>query len=375
MIPAFAGARERILARIKCCAPTGARGLALALAVGAAGGWLFAEIQMPLPWMIGAMCATTIVALAGAPLAMPRGLRSLMIAVVGTMLGSAFTPEVMAGVALWAPSLAALLLYTVTIVAMAAPILARAPGFNAPSAFYAGIPGGFSEMVFLGERSGGDERRMSLIHSVRILVTVMLIPLWFRLYHGYAPGMSAGLGTVAGLGLFDGAVLALCAIVGFVAGRRLRLPAAPLLGPMLLSAAAHMTGLTSASPPAEAVNIAQIVLGAGIGARFVGFEVRRVFGTMALGAGITALMLALAIGAALVLERLTGLPFTSLILAFAPGGLAEMVLISLALGVDTAFVSVHHIVRMVFLVACAPLLFRLVEKHLARMSQTAPPKS
>ena len=350
-----------------------ARGLALALAIGAAGGWLFAEIRMPLPWMMGAMCLTTFAALAGAPLAMPSGLRALMIAVVGTMLGSAFTPKVVAGIALWAPSLAALLLYTVLIIAVAAPILARAPGFNAPSAFYAGVPGGFSEMVFLGERSGGDERRMSLIHSVRILVTVSAIPLWFRLFHGYDPGTPTGLGTFAKLAPFDGLILALSAVVGFVAGKRLRLPAAPLLGPMLLSAAAHLSGLTAASPPAEAVNLAQVVLGAGVGARFVGFEVRKVFGTMALGAGVTALMLALAVGAALGLERLTGLPFAGLILAFAPGGLAEMVLVSLALGVDTAFVSVHHIVRMVFLVAGAPLVFRLVEKHLARISRPRAP--
>ena len=346
-----------------------ARGLALALLIGASGGWLFAEWRMPLPWMIGAMCATTVAALAGAPLAMPPALRWLMIAVVGTMLGSAFTPEVVAGVARWAPSLAILLIYTVAVVAMAAPILARAPGFNAPSAYYAGVPGGFSEMVFLGEQSGGDERRMSLIHSVRILVTVIAIPFWFRLFHGYVPGTSSGLGQAANLGAADGLILASCAVVGFVAGRRLRLPAAPLLGPMLLSAAAHLSGLTQASPPAEAVNIAQIILGAGVGARFVGFAVRKVFGTMAVGAGITALMLALAALAAFVLERLTGLPFAGLILAFAPGGLAEMVLVSLALGIDTAFVSVHHIVRMVFLVACAPLLFRFVEKYLARIAQ------
>ena len=350
-----------------------ARGLALALVLGAAGGWLFAELKMPLPWMIGAMCATTLAALAGAPLAMPSVLRSLMIAVVGTMLGSAFTPELMGGIALWAPSLVALLLYTVAIIAAIAPILARVPGFNAPSAYYASVPGGFSEMVFLGEQSGGDERRMSLIHSVRILVTVFTIPLWFRLFHGYIPGTRSGLGTFTNLDVLDGIILALCTIFGYFAGRRLRLPAAPLLGPMLLSAAAHLSGLTQANPPAEAVNIAQVVLGAGVGARFVGFDVRKVFGTLVLGADVTVLMLALAVGASLALERLTGLPFTGLILAFSPGGLAEMVLISLALGVDTAFVSVHHIVRMVFLVACAPLVFRLVEKHLARLSGTVPP--
>jgi len=340
-------------------------GFASALAVGAAGGWLFVLMKMPLPWMTGAMCATTLAALAGAPLRIPSPLRSLMIAVLGTMLGSAFTPEVAAGFARWWPSLIGLFLYTALVMAAVTPLLARARGFDPAAAFFGSAPGGFSEMVFMGGRLGGDERRMSLVHSVRILITVLLIPLWFRLFQGYVPDDTGGLGTLAGLALTDGAILAACAIVGAVAGRLLRLPAAPLIGPMILSAAAHLSGLTRASPPAEIVNIAQVVLGAGIGARFVGFEVRRVFGIMALGAGVTALMLALAVGAALALERLTGLPFTALILALAPGGLAEMALISLALNIDTAFVSVHHFARMVLLVTLAPLAFRLMAPLLA----------
>ena len=340
-------------------------GFSLALAIGAAGGWAFAKLNMPLPWMVGAMCATTIAALAGAPLRIPSALRSLMIAVLGTMLGSTFTPEVASGFARWWPSLAGLLLYTALIIAVVAPILVRSPGFNPAAAFFGAAPGGFSEMVFIGTQLGGDERRMSLIHSVRILITVLLIPLWFRLFQGYVPGSIRGLGALVDLGFQDGAILAACAVVGFVLGRALRLPAAPLVGPMILSAAVHLAGITRASPPAEIVNIAQIVLGAGIGARFVGFDVRRVFGTMMLGAGVTAVMLALAIGAALALERLTGLPFTALILAFAPGGLAEMTLISLSLGIDTAFVSVHHFARMVFLVTIAPIAFRAAANWLA----------
>lgn len=347
-------------------------GFSLALAVGAAGGWAFATLNMPLPWMVGAMCTTTVAALAGAPLRIPSPLRSLMIAVLGTMLGSTFTPEVAAGFARWWPSLIGLLLYTALVMAVGAPILARARGFNPAAAFFSAAPGGFSEMVFLGGRLGGDERAMSLVHSVRILITVLLIPLWFRLFQGYVPGAIRGLGVLADLALDDAAILAACAVVGFVAGRALRLPAAPLIGPMILSAAVHLAGFTRASPPAEIVNIAQIVLGAGIGARFVGFDVRRVFGTMALGAGVTVAMLALAVGAALILERLTGLPFTTLILAFAPGGLAEMTLISLSLGIDTAFVSVHHFARMVFLVMLAPLAFRAADGLLAMIGADRP---
>ena len=48
-------------------------------------------------------------------------------------------------------------------------------------------------------------------------------------------------------------------------------------------------------------------------------------------------------------------------LAFAPGGVAEMTLISLALGIDVAFVSTHHLVRVVFMVIVAPLIFHFID--------------
>ena len=47
---------------------------------------------------------------------------------------------------------------------------------------------------------------------------------------------------------------------------------------------------------------------------------------------------------------------------FAPGGVAEMTLISLALGIDVAFVSTHHLVRVVFMVTAAPLIFHFINK-------------
>ncbi|MDA1278334.1 MAG: AbrB family transcriptional regulator, partial [Verrucomicrobia bacterium] len=62
----------------------------------------------------------------------------------------------------------------------------------------------------------------------------------------------------------------------------------------------------------------------------------------------------------LTLEAATGLPFAALLLAFAPGGLAEMSLISLSLGIDAAFVSTHQVVRIFFIVALFPLAFRFL---------------
>ncbi len=41
-----------------------------------------------------------------------------------------------------------------------------------------------------------------------------------------------------------------------------------------------------------------------------------------------------------------------------------MTLISLAMGIDTAFVSTHHLVRMMFLVFAGPMVFALIRNRL-----------
>lgn len=346
--------------------------LAFALALGAMGGWIFAQLRMPLPWMIGAMCVTTAAALMRAPVLMPQSLRGTMIAVLGTMLGSAFKPEVLDHAVKWSGSLIGLLVLIVAIGGSVVFLLMRFGGLDRPTAYFSAAPGGFSEMLMLGSSHGGDERTISLFHSVRILLTVLIIPFWFRIVYGYTPGVATGLGGISDIQIADAAILTACAIVGYVVGKRIRIPAAALVGPMTLSAAAHLSGLTQASPPTEIVNLAQVVIGTGVGVRFAGVDARKMFRTMLLGAGISIYMLVVAAAFALVLEPLTGLPFTGLILAFSPGGLAEMTLISLALGIDTAFVSTHHLIRMVVLVIFAPLFYRLLAPKPAAPGRKAP---
>jgi uncharacterized membrane protein AbrB (regulator of aidB expression) len=61
-------------------------------------------------------------------------------------------------------------------------------------------------------------------------------------------------------------------------------------------------------------------------------------------------------------ETTLGIPFAAALLAFSPGGLAEMSLIALSMNVDAAYVSSHHIVRIFMIVLAAPLLFRLLRR-------------
>ena len=103
---------------------------------------------------------------------------------------------------------------------------------------------------------------------------------------------------------------------------------------------------------------AQIVVGAALGSRFSGVRIGRIAHTLAIASALTAMLLVITMAFSLVLNWITGIPLPALVLAFAPGGLAEMSLVALALGVDAAFVSTHHIVRIVLIVSLVPLTFR-----------------
>ena len=131
---------------------------------------------------------------------------------------------------------------------------------------------------------------------------------------------------------------------------------------MLVSAAVHLAGVTSSMPPMELVAVAQVVVGSAIGARFAGAPLKWVFKIMASSIVSTSLMLGATVCFALALAPVSGLPFAAIVLAFSPGGLAEMSLIALSLGVETAFVATHHVARIAMIVIAAPLVFRKAAK-------------
>ncbi|MBM3483745.1 MAG: AbrB family transcriptional regulator [Alphaproteobacteria bacterium] len=333
--------------------------LGLALAIGAIGGTLFFIGQLPLPWMLGAMSTATVAALAGAKLAVPPTLRSAMIAILGVLLGSQFTPSLFENLSQWYVGLAAVVIST-ALMALACIVFFRVfARYDRTTAYFAAMPGGLSEMMLLGESMGGDARTISLTHGVRILLAVFLIAFYFRLFEGF-DGSQMPVTTAASLPLWEIVALLACAFVGLYAGKRLRLPAPQIVGPMILSAGLHLSGVLEHRPPAEIVALAQVILGAAIGARFSGMALRNVWRVMFYAAGATVIMLMIAVGIAYGLAPVAGTSGSTLLLALAPGGLAEMSLIALALGNVAAFVSTHHVVRIIVVVIIAPQLFRLL---------------
>ncbi|HAJ22299.1 MAG TPA: AbrB family transcriptional regulator [Rhodospirillaceae bacterium] len=340
--------------------PTNLGRIALAMGLGACGGFVANWLTLPLPWMLGAMITCTAASIIGLPIQGPMPLRQPMIMVLGVMLGAGFSPDMADRAGEWLISLAFLAAFVGVAGLSAYPFFRKIGGYDRPTAYFSAMPGGLNEMMIVGGAMGGDDRRIVLTHASRILLTVLIVPVVFRFVSDIDMTDRSRFGVaLSAVAWQDYLILGACGLVGYPIAKVLRIPAPMLVGPMLASASLHLAGMTAATPPLEIVNCAQWIMGTIIGCRFVGVARSEVFRTIALGMGSTVIILTATVFFALLVYEVGGVPFQSAVLAYSPGGLAEMSLVALALGVDVAFVATHHIVRIVYVVVAAPIIYKM----------------
>ena len=133
---------------------------------------------------------------------------------------------------------------------------------------------------------------------------------------------------------------------------------------MVLSAGLHLSGLVTAAPPSVLVGAAQLVIGTVLGCRFVGATLRQTGRDMLLATGATLLLLAVTLLFAALVAALTPAPWSQAVLAYSPGGLAEMSLLALAKNQDVAYVATAHIARIVIIILAVQPIFRALGERL-----------
>ena len=336
----------------------------LALAIGVVCGVVAFVAGLPLPWMLGPMIGNTVAAMMRAPTMGPTRLRPVVIPVIGVMLGSAITAELLGQLGSWVLTLLLLPVFLACAATLSYQVYRRIGGYDPVTAYFSAMPGGLNEMLIAGAEAGGDERRIALAHAARILVVIVFVALFFGLVLGVSSGSRGAANWIDlnALSVSDYLILAICAVAGLWLGQRARLPAAPVFGPMILSGVAHVAGWVTVPPPTLLVIAAQITMGTIIGTRFAGATVAEVRRDLGLAAIASLAMLAITLAFAEALVLLGNLPLAQAFLAYSPGGLTEMSLLTLAMDQDVAYVSVMHVIRITMVIGIAPLVFRWLRR-------------
>lgn len=340
-------------------------GIFTAFAVALAGVGLFQWLDLPLPWLLGPIFACLTAAMLGVPMRSLKPINEATRMVLGVAVGATLTPPVLATFpAMW-PTLMLVPVMVASVGLVGVPYFRRLWGYDPATAYYSAMPGGLQDMLLFGEEAGGNVRTLSLIHATRVTVIVVALPFLLKGVWGAdlgnPPGASLGVVPVHEMGL-----MGLCAIVGWWGARRIGLFGAAILGPMIVTGAAAMSGLLENRPPAEAIWAAQFFIGVTIGCKYVGItwgEIRR---DLAAGLGFCGILIVLTL---IFVEGvyLAGLaPGMETLLAFAPGGQAELTVLALIVGADVAFVVAHHILRIFVVILGAPIVVRMLGDKDAR---------
>jgi membrane AbrB-like protein len=326
----------------------------------------------PGPYMLAGLLVGVVLALSGLVTSgLPRPAYRTSQALAGVMMGGYIHPVALRAAA---PSMLPLIVVTAATVLLSVGVarLLERSGLDRRTATLATVPGGAAAMLAASDELGADTRLVALAQYSRVAMIAVTAPLVVPFLGPTSPaGPGAGephsplspqmLRLVDGTGQPAG-LLVLCAIavLGVRVGRRLRLPAPAVLGPMLVTVVATFSGAAHGFRPTGLLQILVFTcIGLEIGLRFTRDSLRharRVLPWIVAGTIVVSVVSALL---AWLLAGLTRLSFADAYLATTPGGINAVLATSVATNADVGLISSVQSLRLFAVVSLAPVLIRL----------------
>ncbi|MEM6460559.1 MAG: AbrB family transcriptional regulator [Pseudomonadota bacterium] len=334
--------------------------IAFALIAGAAGFVIAWILYFPAPALTGPALLVSVLSVVGVKMHIPDILRNGCFVVIGLSMGTGVTPEVYEAARQWPLSLVLLTISVCGIFGGCAFVLRRYLRQDRETAILSSTPGHLSYILSLSTATRGDIPTISVIQSTRVLALTLLVP--------FAVGLLGFDTTIIGLPGATMELLSFAVSIGLAMAlgllfRRLRIPAALLIGGMTFSTATHLTGLIDGHVPLWATIPAFAIMGTLIGTRFSGVSMDVLRHAFLAGLVVTLIAFALTVVFAVLLVQFVALPLPQVLIAFAPGGVESMAAIAVIVGADPTFVAAHHVWRLLILTVLAPAVLAAGDRN------------
>ncbi len=358
--------------------------LIITLLVSIAGGYVFHLLHVPLPWILGPMAFVLLGSARYKHLfEWSKPLQNTGMMIVAYTMGLSFTAAVMTEIANYLP---AMLLMTVILVLLSvalAAILSRLTKAGFMTMLMGTVPGGLSQVVLLAEETKGvNVTVVTVMQVMRLMTIIVMVPILLfspivgESHHdtavpiggGEAASFAGGWSVAADYALFA-AVCVACAW----GAKRLKLPTAPLLGPLFGTAALQIAGLSGPELPPVVLIGAQIFIGAYLGLLFKPAEFTDRARTLSLALASSLLLIIGTFVQSWILSANDPMSLATALLSLAPGGMDQMSLIAHEIDADISIVVVYQLFRLLFMFFIVlPLLKLLVDKIKNKQQSSEP---
>jgi membrane AbrB-like protein len=337
--------------------------VALAIASAAAAFGL-ARAGFPAALLLGPMLVAIAFGAGGTALRVPRWAFLGAQGVVGCLIARAVNPPLLASLATdWAIILA-VVLATVVASALVGWALAKFGALGAATAAWGSAPGAAAAMTAMSEEFGADPRLVAIMQYVRVIVVVLTASLVARLVLGVGslPPASTPSGPLVPPLVPFLETLAI-ALGGAWLGRRLRVPAGPLLFPLVAGSVLHATGVVAIALPVWLLGLAYAIVGWYIGLMFTRETVRAALRALPQLIAATLGLIALCALSAWMLAGLLHVDPLTAYLATTPGGLDSVAIIALGSGSNVSLILAVQAVRVFVVVLTGPPLAKLIARY------------
>jgi membrane AbrB-like protein len=339
------------------------------------GGFLFQWIHFPIPWLLGPM----IVVFIGSKLSRtikpvwPGPMRDTGMMIIGYLLGLSFTLETFKEIGKQLPSMILLTTSLLICTYLIAWFGAKLSGLDFPTVLLGSIPGGLTQMVALAqELKGIDLTVVTFLQVSRIIMIIFIVPLLIfsplfgTSLHHLLPGASSALAASWG-GLFPHILVYAVLCTSFaLLWKKIKLPTAFLLGPMVATIALHLSGFSGPALPSSLVSISQLLIGGYLGLMLKPENLKNKFKMvlLALLSGIA--LLTCSVVLSLLLTKLHAVPLSTSLLSLSPGAMDQMGIIAKEVNADLSFVSCYQLFRTLFIFLVVPSVLKALFKATLR---------
>ena len=329
-----------------------------AIFIGLIGGYLGTIIGLPLPWLLGSLGLNLCFAFTKFKIEFPTKLLNPVFLIVGIILGGTLNVSLLYKIHLWVFSSIAMIFCTVISTILAGYYFYKICKFSKFISVLAALPGAFVPISAALLEFGKNERDKKVLipQATRVIFIVSFVPIFFINNLGFSEIAGYNFSNVYDHKYFLEILFLL--IVCFLFAKLLKkfnIPSPALIGAMALSGLFYTFEIIDARFPDTFINIAFVFLGTALGTRLNGLKLNELFYFIFHGLVVSAILVIIAMTTAYVLTY-AGFDFIPTFLSFAPGGIHEMVVISVAYKIDPIFVSYHHFLRIFLIVIFLPLL-------------------
>ena len=332
----------------------------LALLIGIIGSIFFIFLNLPLPWLLGSIFAVSIaIRFDNLKINSPKPFSTPARILIGLTIGSAFTPEILDFIDVYLFSLLLVIPYTLLTIIAGMYYYTKYVGFDKKTAYLSSMPGGVVEMVIIGEEIKANISKITLVQSSRLFFIVITLPFVIQyIFKVDIAGNKLITTPIASIDFMAFIYLFIAGIIGGFLAKKIKLSAAYLIGPMIISIILHSTGLSHSIVPDEFLKFVQVVFGTIIGFTFKGVKISEVVKILFSTFGHFIILTIISVVFIFIAFNLFGFPIISTLLAFSPGGQAEINLIAILVAANVPYITLHHIVRLFIVMNLAPIFAR-----------------